>query len=387
MTSKNLIKKPVSVYHDGAIYQPVETSLCTTYTKLQDIKEVEELTPTWNGKKIPIALWKEILAFMKHSYDVLSSETLVYLFYDENKQQPWSYWVPPQETAGMTVKSLPDHPDYIEQRALYPDTMFGTVHHHCSTSAFQSGTDEADEVNREGMHFTVGKLNNTEIVDVHFRITLGGAHAELDAQTYIKMEESPFKRTCRVPEKIQNQARQELHKLDITTLPDTKHYNFTKHMDNVSKKTFTPVTYNYNQRSLGWDFDSAPEKKIDDEGLLDDTQILAETFIDSVLTDWHFEEILQSYYQYTNNSVKVTDLMHAQLDEEDVRVDLVTMFNDIKYTNSQNYAETHTSIQMFLEEQSNLGVAYTTKELINGLNTIKYDQGTGVQQMDKENVL
>jgi len=121
--------------------------------------------------------------------------------------------------------------------------------------------------------------------------------------------------------------------------------------------------------------------------LLDDTQILAETFIDSVLTDWHFEEILQSYYQYTNNSVKVTDLMHAQLDEEDVRVDLVTMFNDIKYTNSQNYAETHTSIQMFLEEQSNLGVAYTTKELINGLNTIKYDQGTGVQQMDKENVL
>jgi hypothetical protein len=389
MTSKNSAKKPANVYHEGAIYQAVETTLCTTYTKLQDIQEVEKLTPVWNGKKIPLHMWKEILAFMKQSYNELKSETLLYLFYDEAASQPWLYWVPPQETAGMTVKSSPDHPDYIKQRAAYPDTMFGTVHHHCSTSAFQSGTDEADEVNREGLHFTVGNLNNSDTVDVHFRITLGGTHAELDAHTYIEMDESPFKKTCRVPQTIQNQARTELHKMDVCTLPDIKQYKFETEMQNVSKKTYTPITHApYSQRSLGWDYEPISKKNmVEDENMLDDQQILAETFVESVLTDWHFEEILQSYYQYTNDTLKISDLMHAQLEEEDVRVDLITMFNDTRYTNSQEYAETLTSIQMFLQEQSNLGVAFSTKELIHGLNTISYDQGTGVQQMDKENVL
>ena len=43
----------------------------------------------------------------------------------------------------MTVKSNPEHSEFEAQRAQCPDIMFGTVHHHCSSSAFQSGTDEA----------------------------------------------------------------------------------------------------------------------------------------------------------------------------------------------------------------------------------------------------
>lgn len=394
--SKNSAKKPANIYHDGAVYEPVVTPLFTTYRKLDELDEVDNLTPTWNGKKIPLHMWKEILAFMKHSYDEVSSETLVYLFYDEAAPQPWLYWVPPQETAGMTVKSSPEHPDYIAQRALYPDTMFGTVHHHCSTSAFQSGTDEADEVNREGMHFTVGKLNNSETVDVHFRITLGGAHAELDAHTYIEMDESPFKKTCRVPKDVQNQARTQLHKMDVCTLPDITKYNFASEMNNVSKKTYSYKTTNYNpnQRTLGWDYDpdyssygKSKKNAIEDDLILDDTQTLAECFVESVLTDWQYEEILQQYYQYNQESAKVSQLMHSQIDEEVVRVDLVSMLNDEQFKTTPEYKDVDDSIKMFLAEQSNLGVAFTEKELINGLNTISYEERTGVQQMDKEDVL
>ena len=396
MTSKNSAKKPANIYHDGAVYEPVVTPLFTTFRKLNEINEVDNLTPVWNGKKIPLHMWKEILAFMKKSYDELTSETLVYLFYDETAPQPWLYWVPPQETAGMTVKSSPEHPDYIAQRALYPDIMFGTVHHHCSTSAFQSGTDEADEVNREGMHFTVGKLNNTETVDVHFRITLGGAHAELDAHTYIEMDESPFKKTCRVPQSIQDQARNQLHKMDVCTLPDITKYNFDSELQNVTKKSYSVATTSYvgNQRTLGWDYNdpytpSYSDKKngIEDDLILDDTQTLAETFIESVLTDWQYEEILQQYYQYNQESAKVSQLMHSQIDEEDVRVDLVCMFNDEDFHKTPEYKEVADSIKMFLDEQSHLGIAFTEKELINGLNTISYENGTGLQQMDKEDVL
>ena len=394
--SKNSVKKPANIYHDGAVYEPVVTPLFTTFRKLNELNEVDNLTPTWNGKKIPLHMWKEILAFMKKSYDELTSETLVYLFYDEAAPQPWLYWVPPQETAGMTVKSSPEHPDYIAQRALYPDTMFGTVHHHCSTSAFQSGTDEADEVNREGMHFTVGKLNNTETVDVHFRITLGGAHAELDAHTYIEMDESPFKKTCRVPQNIQDQARNQLHKMDVCTLPDITKYNFGSELQNVTKKSYSVATTSYvgNQRTLGWDYNdpympSYSDKKnaIEDDLILDDTQTLAETFVESVLTDWQYEEILQSYYQYNQENIKVSQLMHSQIDEEDVRVDLVSMFNDEQFHKTPEYKEVAESIKMFLDEQSHSGIAFTEKELINGLDTISYENGTGLQQMDKEDVL
>ena len=79
--------------------------------------------------------------------------------------------------------------------------------------------------------------------------------------------------------------------------------------------------------------------------------------------------------------------MHSQIDEEDVRVDLVCMFNDEDFHKTPEYKEVADSIKMFLDEQSHLGIAFTEKELINGLNTISYENGTGVQQMDKEDVL
>ena len=50
---------------------------------------------------------------------------------------------------------------------------FATVHHHCSASAFQSGTDEANERNQDGLHLTVGRMD-AERHDLHARFYLNG---------------------------------------------------------------------------------------------------------------------------------------------------------------------------------------------------------------------
>ena len=60
---------------------------------------------------------------------------------------------------------------------------FGTVHHHCSASAFQSSTDEQNEWNQDGLHITVGKMDQ-ERHDLHARFYLGGNCFEPDLSCF-----------------------------------------------------------------------------------------------------------------------------------------------------------------------------------------------------------
>lgn len=421
MTSSNSNPSPASVYHNGGIYQEVTNDLFTTYSKVEDIEEVDSLVPQWHGKKIPLAMWKDILAFMKQSYDKFRSETLIFLYYDENNSNnPWSFWVPPQETAGMTVKSSPDHPTFQSQRALFPDTMFGTVHHHCSTSAFQSGTDEADEVKREGLHFTVGKLNDVDNIDVHFRMTLAGAHADLPAGSYIEMEETPFKRTCRVPKALQNQARRELHTLDIKALPDDwQNRDFSTAMENVTERKYTYAktwsnstttgTYGYQQAGLGWSHtddddyfkknsvespaesnhpaeDESPED--DNESFLTPIESLADDFVTAVMTDYLYEDILSTYYTFKHDHEKVASLYQGTLHESVIARDLEAMLQDTNFKAQPDYASISKKIDRFLTEQSaECTLDFCKQDLLHGLQAITYEEGSGVQYMDKENVL
>ena len=226
--------KKYYVIHEDKLHEEVKNKLFTTFKKI-DLPVVSEVTPEWHGKKIPLTMWQEILAFMKYSYDQISSETMCFLYYDEKKKQPWSFWVPPQITNGMTVKSDPEHMNFQVQRAQYPDTMFGTVHHHCATSAFQSGTDEADETNREGFHFTIGHLNKPNDIDIHFRWCLDNECHELEnLSMVIGGAESPFKNNIELTDDML-ELEQEYMNEQLAILPDISKYDFTNYMDNVSR--------------------------------------------------------------------------------------------------------------------------------------------------------
>ena len=372
------------VVNNNKVYEVNDNKLFTTYSEL----EVPEhnITPVWKGAKIPLIMWHNIVKFCKHSYNELKSETLIYLFYDEDAEQPWSWWVPPQSTAGMTVKSDPDHPDYAKQRAKYPDTMFGTVHHHCATSAFQSGTDEADETQREGLHFTIGNLNKDNDFDVHFRMTIGDNHCEIDAHEYIEMEVDPFKRNTRIPKATRDHIRTELHKVDITRINKDHMPDFTDEMANVTRTYSTAYKSKFKQPALGW-YDDEPyylsSKKNDDT--LDITpKDIADEFVNAVLLDTKYEKILTDYYNYRTDKNKLSLFTAGAVFDTDVAEDLSELFHDYDYQrqkpNDYQYAEEQ--VKEFLAEQKSNGLDFSQNDLIYGLNN--YENGEGLQSMDKE---
>lgn len=159
----------------------------TTVKQLKEIQGVmtcmleHEVTATkatmkWTGPKISQDTWNQVLAFFKWTNDEHHSESQVRL-YINNRTQEWAAWAFPQEAkTGMTAKEL-DTDEAKAQRAQFSDTdgwlYFGTVHHHCGGSAFQSGTDQANEKNQDGLHITVGNMDQ-KLYDIHCRLYIGG---------------------------------------------------------------------------------------------------------------------------------------------------------------------------------------------------------------------
>lgn len=130
----------------------------------------------WTGPKINREVWEQVLAFFSWTYKEHHSESQVRLFVN-HKTKVWAAWAFPQEArTGMTAKEL-DVPSAKEQRAQFSDAdgwvYFGTVHHHCGGGAFQSGTDETNESNQDGLHITVGKMDE-KMHDIHCRLYISG---------------------------------------------------------------------------------------------------------------------------------------------------------------------------------------------------------------------
>ena len=127
----------------------------------------------WEGPKIPPEEWDQVLAFFQWTYDTYHSESQVRA-YVNIKEKTWRFWAYPQEAqTGMSARELGDLPEFKEQRAQFGDDWiyFGTVHHHCNMGAFQSSTDEENEINQDGLHITVGNMGGDRYT-VHDRFYL-----------------------------------------------------------------------------------------------------------------------------------------------------------------------------------------------------------------------
>lgn len=158
---------------------------------LIDVKFTHEIKSTtakfdYLGPKIPPEAWQMMLSFFKWTYDTTHSESQVRL-YVNTERKVWGVWAYPQEArTGMSAREI-DNEQTKVQRAQFPDSegwiYFGTVHHHCGCSAFQSGVDEANEQNQDGLHITVGSMNSPHY-DLHCRFYLNGACFEPDMSLF-----------------------------------------------------------------------------------------------------------------------------------------------------------------------------------------------------------
>lgn len=147
-----------------------------------EIKETKG-TLLYTGPKIPPEVWFAVTSFFKWTYDTTKSESQVRLFVSPT-QKTWRAWAFPQEAkTGMTAREL-DNDEAKKQRAelnMNPPEWFyfGTVHHHCGAGAFQSSTDEHNEKDQDGLHITVGRMDEKQF-DLHARFYRKGLCFEPD---------------------------------------------------------------------------------------------------------------------------------------------------------------------------------------------------------------
>lgn len=188
------------VVHENSLYYPYKSEFFTGWKEYK-LAAVNNAPMTgWNKSKISYDVFAHICSFFRIAYKEHNSEQLVLLFYSTEKDS-WLAWAPPQICNGMTVETDESSPEYRKQRKeMIPAdyTLMGTIHHHCSSSAFASGTDTVDEADREGFHLTIGTINKE--FSYHARVNDGESVSSTRVKDWV---EAPYWLT-QTPAEFQN---------------------------------------------------------------------------------------------------------------------------------------------------------------------------------------
>lgn len=117
--------------------------------------------------RIPWNLFLSIESLFEKIYDKYKSEVAILLFYNQERKE-WAYGLPQQTVSGASVDyDIKKGCSYVIESELSKEltelpgewSMVGSIHSHASMSAFHSGTDDKDEFGFDGIHITIGKLN------------------------------------------------------------------------------------------------------------------------------------------------------------------------------------------------------------------------------------
>ena len=203
----------------------------------------------WKGSKLPRTLWMAIVSFMRWTYQEFSSEAQLRLYYNEITNR-WKAVVLPQYIrTGMTSEEIKDHKDRdiiftstVPQEAGWKPA--GTVHHHCSCSAFQSGTDWKDEIDQPGLHLTLGHMHNGR-VDIHARASFRKVMYKVDLDEWLE----PTGETLVTP---YNRKFPKCWKLRCEEKPAPVYSYASSGKWNSSTRTTTPVHYNKHSSTGGY---------------------------------------------------------------------------------------------------------------------------------------
>lgn len=145
------------------------------------LAEIEE-SASLHVPKLPLKLLRQAEAFFAAVFQRYKSEAVVLLLVDP-KAQAWRIEVPPQVTKGLRVRydmaTLPAPPEGYER--------FGTIHSHANIKAFHSGTDDTDEVGFDGLHITIGNVNEP-VRSYSARWMLTGKEFKADLCDVVKSE-------------------------------------------------------------------------------------------------------------------------------------------------------------------------------------------------------
>ena len=129
----------------------------------------------WTGKKISLGEIQKVMSFFVWQFKTYKTESQLRILRDSKGNfifVPFHQYI---ET-GLQSNEIKDSKENIELTEKYLKEgfhFFGSIHHHCSSSAFQSSTDYNDEIKINGFHFTIGNLDN-DIFSLHGRFVFRG---------------------------------------------------------------------------------------------------------------------------------------------------------------------------------------------------------------------
>lgn len=98
------------------------------------------------------------------------------------------------ETKELMLRSHEEYSELLDQGY----SIFGTIHSHCDFSAFHSGTDNADELDFDGLHITVGHVNSNFSFACRFMVATAAFPQEITE--VVGVEEDGKWRLCTLDE-------------------------------------------------------------------------------------------------------------------------------------------------------------------------------------------
>lgn len=142
------------VARDG-IYLSKDTGLIRAMVRVDGISILKELKTKAELRlpKIPSIILAQTLLFFRRVYENYKAEAMVLLYYSKSKNE-FMVNAPRQKVGGASVKYEPEGRYEKESYQL-----IGTIHSHCDFGAFHSGVDIGDEKNFDGIHITIGKVD------------------------------------------------------------------------------------------------------------------------------------------------------------------------------------------------------------------------------------
>jgi len=205
---------------DG-IFLKKKVGLIQSLAKVDSISVLGNITPYahFDVAMVPEEIILQALAFFRSIYEKHKAEAAVILEYDQEAEE-YSLNVPEQEVTFSHVKYKPEKTS--------SKLHIGSIHSHCSFSAFHSGTDTSDEAEWDGIHITLGHVD-TDIPSLSIETVANKQRFMVYASDYIDMNISEDEKKKPV--------------LDVTgiELPEVPEEWLAK----VNKKVYVPKTYKY----------------------------------------------------------------------------------------------------------------------------------------------
>jgi len=163
----------------GGIYLKKKLDLVESLTPVDKISFLEDM-PTYASldiPKIPARQFGSIVGFFRKVESMYKSEAIVLLYYNKSKKT-YRIYVPKQEVSGASLS-------YTGEHTIKDHILIGSIHSHSSRSAFHSGVDVGDEEKFDGIHMTLGKMDNANFFDLCGSIAINALRVPISPEEYV----------------------------------------------------------------------------------------------------------------------------------------------------------------------------------------------------------